>query len=199
MEVPPELRGWSDEEIIQRSEKPLKEISGKRKNGAKRPSKRLRIALKEQRLKQELDQSAMNLFANAAKASQEHPKLSKEQELLIQNAFTRRSEGFSTYRPNLPVAEPKQKPAFTFSKPEPATPFSGRVLKASFGTKFGEKPKAVIMSADELRRQKNEEREKTLKKNTMASTVAKAAPLLNENGEPVKRPRGRPRKNPITV
>lgn len=40
IEVPPELRGLSDEEIIKRSEKELREVSGKRKKGERRPGKR---------------------------------------------------------------------------------------------------------------------------------------------------------------
>ena len=48
-EVPPELRGLSDEEIIKNSESKEKKFIGKRHNGAKRPSKRERLAQKEQK------------------------------------------------------------------------------------------------------------------------------------------------------
>ena len=48
IEVPPELRGLTDEEIIQNSEK-KRDFSGKRKNGAARPSKKDRLALKQQK------------------------------------------------------------------------------------------------------------------------------------------------------
>ena len=45
-EVPPELRGLSDEEIIKNSESKEKKFIGKRHNGARRPSKRERLAQK---------------------------------------------------------------------------------------------------------------------------------------------------------
>lgn len=82
------------------------------------------------------------------------------------------------------------------------TPSSGRVLKASFGAKVGEKPKAVIVSAAELALQKAEERAKKIRealfaKRTTASAIQTDGPAAQPEGQPVKRPRGRPRKNPL--
>lgn len=157
IEVPPELRGLSDEEIISRSEKVLREVSGKRKKGERRPSKRVRLALKEQKAQAE------------AKAMFDLKPIADEV---------------------MEIAAPKP--------PVPTTPASGRVLKASFGARSGDKPKAVIVSAAELALQKAEERAKKIREALFAKRAATSAPIANSTDEqPVKRPRGRPRKNPI--
>ena len=67
IEVPLELRGLSDEEIIQNSQKIQKEFSGKRKNGAARPSKKDRIAQKQQKEILEAQNIASEIFGTVAK------------------------------------------------------------------------------------------------------------------------------------
>lgn len=151
MEVPQELRGLSDEEIIKNSETRTRATNGKKRNGSLRPSKREREAIKTRNERQEAEKIAAQIFGNV-------PKI----------------------------------PHSTIS--EPSRPASGRVLKVSFGAKTGEKPKSVIVSAADLAKQKAEERAKKIQ------SIFKAKhpdATTNPDGTPIKRGRGRPRKNPI--
>ncbi len=187
IEVPPELRGLSDEEIIKRSEKPLREVSGKRKNGAKRPSKRERVILKQQKEQQEAQKMAQELFSK---------DLPGEKREMLDKAFTRESTSYSILnREPTPVAK------LQVAKPEPPKPAPTRILKASFGVKIGEKPKAVIISAAELARQKAEEKARKVREALFGKKAAQvgdsASVSATAEGAPVKRPRGRPRKNPL--
>ena len=203
IEVPPELRGLTDEEIIQNSNKIKKDFSGKRKNGAARPSKKDRIALKQQKEYQEAQNIANEIFGSISNQSDLYfkPKtqipgippiseLSLEKQTMLKTAFTEESKGYSAY--NLKSSSEFIKPKAMISEaPKPA---SGRVLKASFGAKTGDKPKAVIVSAADLAKQKAEERAKKIQdffkaKHPEATTMP--------DGQPIKRGRGRPRKNPI--
>ena len=201
IEVPHELRGLSDEEIIQNSERIKKDFSGKRKNGAARPSKKDRIALKQQKEYLETQNIAAEIFGAVAKQKDLYFKpsiqgipslsdLAPEKQKMLSTAFTPESHSFSSYRlrESVTVAEPKSMIS------EPPKPASGRVLKASFGAKTGDKPKAVIVSAADLAKQKAEERAKKIQdffkaKHPEATTMP--------DGAPIKRGRGRPRKNPI--
>ena len=203
IEVPPELRGLTDEEIIQNSNKIKKDFTGKRKNGAARPSKKDRIALKQQKEYQEAQNIANEIFGSIPKQSDLYfkPKtqipgippmseLSLEKQTMLKTAFTEESKGYSAY--NLKSSSEFIKPKAMISEaPKPA---SGRVLKASFGAKTGDKPKAVIVSAADLAKQKAEERAKKIQ------DFFKAKPpgaTTMPDGQPIKRGRGRPRKNPI--
>lgn len=202
IEVPPELRGLTDEEIIQNSEK-KRDFSGKRKNGAARPSKKDRLAQKQQKEYQEAQSIANEIFGSIPKQGDLYfkPKaaipgipafgeLSAEKQKMLNTAFTQESPSFSSYK--LKEATLNSAPKSMISEaPKPA---SGRVLKASFGFKGGDKPKAVIVSAADLAKQKAEERAKKIQdffraKHPEATTMP--------DGTPVKRGRGRPRKNPI--
>jgi hypothetical protein len=109
---------------------------------------------------------------------------------MLESAFTPSSKGYSVVK-----AEEKSEhevPRSMISEmPKPA---SGRVLKASFGAKNGTAPKAVIVSAADLAKQKAEARAKKIQeffrsKHPEATTMP--------DGAPIKRPRGRPRKNPL--
>ena len=203
IEVPPELRGLTDEEIIQKSEKIKKDFSGKRKNGAARPSKKDRLALKQQKEYQEAQNIANEIFGSIPKQNDLYFKsktaisgipalseLSAEKQKMLNAAFTQESPSFSSYK--FKEATMNSAPKSMISEtPKPA---SGRVLKASFGAKTGDKPKAVIVSAADLAKQKAEERAKKIQdffkaKHPEATTMP--------DGTPVKRGRGRPRKNPI--
>ena len=109
---------------------------------------------------------------------------------MLDNAFSSNSKGYYVLK-----AEEKfehETPRSMIS--EPLKPASGRVLKASFGSRNGPAPKAVIVSAAELERQKAEDRAKKIQaffraRHPEATTLP--------NGEPIKRLRGRPRKNPL--
>ncbi len=177
IDVPAELRGMTDEEIIVNSEKPRKIFSGKRKNGAARPAKKDRIAA---------------LFQNRADLSHIPPisKLPPETQTLLNTAFTASSNSLSVYK----FAEKTEHAAPQSIISEAPKPASGRVLKASFGIKGKDKPQAVIVSATDLARQKAEERAKKIQaffkaKHPEATTMP--------DGQPIKRGRGRPRKNPV--
>ncbi len=215
IEVPPELQGPTDEEILKMSEKVLREVSGKRKKGERRPSKRARIAMKEQRAQEEAQKLAMELFGtNNQKAAEdmrprntgvpEYRNLPLEKQELVRNAFTPKSQGYTgfvssaSFGFNLKKVEIHTEAKKQATQPTP--PPSGRVLKASFGGKTEEKPKAVIVSAADLARQRAEERAKKIREALMAKRgpVANEGPAATADGEqPVKRPRGRPRKNPL--
>ena len=203
IEVPPELRGLTDEEIIQNSEKIKKDFSGKRKNGAARPSKKDRLAQKQQKEYQEAQNIANEIFGSIPKQNDLYfkPKtaipgipslseLSAEKQKMLNSAFTQESPSFSSYK--LKEATLNSAPKSMISEtPKPA---SGRVLKASFGFKGGDKPKAVIVSAADLAKQKAEERAKKIQ-NFFKAKHPEATVM--PDGTPVKRGRGRPRKNPI--
>ena len=203
IEVPPELRGLSDEEIIRNSEEIPKKFEGRRKNGAARPSKRERLAQKEEKAKRETEQIVAEIFGKSPvqssipqSASATFPavtplnELPSEKRKMLESAFTPSSKGYSVVK-----AEEKSEhvaPRSMISEmPKPA---SGRVLKASFGAKNGTAPKAVIVSAADLAKQKAEARAKKIQeffrsKHPEATTMP--------DGAPIKRPRGRPRKNPL--
>jgi len=201
IEVPAELRGLPDAEIIKLSQKVIREVSGKRKKGERRPGKRARQALREHKSHQE----AMAIFVKKEEA------LLEEKMEMVKNAFSEKSVGYSSFDPrvinkdNTAESLHEQIPqAPRTVTPTAAAPTSGRVLKASFGVKIGEKPKAVIVSAADLAMQKAEERAKKIREAlfakrmsaTQAGTPGAAIPAAPD-GQPVKRPRGRPRKNPI--
>ena len=201
IEVPHELRGLSDEEIIQNSERIKKDFSGKRKNGAARPSKKDRIALKQQKEYLETQNIAAEIFGAVAKQKDLYFKpsiqgipslsdLAPEKQKMLSTAITPESHSFSSYRlrESVTVAEPKSMIS------EPPKPASGRVLKASFGAKTGDKPKAVIVSAADLAKQKAEERAKKIQDFFKAKHPEAT---VMPDGQPIKRGRGRPRKNPI--
>ena len=201
IEVPHELRGLSDEEIIQNSERIKKDFSGKRKNGAARPSKKYRIALKQQKEYLETQNIAAEIFGAVAKQKDLYFKpsiqgipslsdLAPEKQKMLSTAFTPESHSFSSYRlrESVTVAEPKSMIS------EPPKPASGRVLKASFGAKTGDKPKAVIVSAADLAKQKAEERAKKIQDFFRAKHPEAT---VMPDGQPIKRGRGRPRKNPL--
>lgn len=201
IEVPHELRGLSDEEIIQNSERIKKDFSGKRKNGAARPSKKDRIALKQQKEYQETQNIAAEIFGAVAKQKDLYFKpsiqgipslsdLAPEKQKMLSTAFTPESHSFSSYRlrESATVAEPKSMIS------EPPKPASGRVLKASFGAKTGDKPKAVIVSAADLAKQKAEERAKKIQDFFRAKHPEAT---VMPDGQPIKRGRGRPRKSPL--
>jgi hypothetical protein len=201
IEVPHELRGLSDEEIIQNSERIKKDFSGKRKNGAARPSKKDRIALKQQKEYLETQNIAAEIFGAVAKQKDLYFKpsiqgipslsdLAPEKQKMLSTAFTPESHSFSSYRlrESVTVAEPKSMIS------EPPKPASGRVLKASFGAKTGDKPKAVIVSAADLAKQKAEERAKKIQDFFRAKHPEAT---VMPDGQPIKRGRGRPRKTPL--
>lgn len=198
-EVPPELRGLSDEEIIRNSESKEKKFIGKRHNGAKRPSKRERLALKEKNENAKLNSLVAKYNTAGSEVQQESKNDDDVQNILKKIASTQTStkaeehEVKTIIEKSTAVEEPKRVLKSVLS--EPPKPPSGRVLKGSFGAKPGDKPKAVIVSAADLARQRIEERAKKIREALMAKNRALHPEAAAEI--PVKRPRGRPRKNPL--
>ena len=195
-EVPLELRGLSDEEIIRNSESKAKKFVGKRHNGAKRPSKRERIAMKEQSENAKFDSLVAKYNKVDSKKQQDddikdilkkiassQPSPSKDEDAEVKKIVN------TTAKPEAP------KRVLNSVISEPPKPPSGRVLKGSFGAKPGDKPKTVIVSAADLARQRIEERAKKIREALMAKNKALHPEVAAEM--PVKRPRGRPRKNPL--
>ena len=195
-EVPPELRGLSDEEIIKNSESKEKKFIGKKHNGAKRPSKRERLAQKEQS-----ENAKFNSLV------EKYNKVDKPQDAENDDDIKEILKKIASSQPSSPSPAPQVKeseqtaPAEAPKRvlksvlSEPPKPPSGRVLKGSFGAKPSDKPKAVIVSAADLARQRIEERAKKIREALMAKNRALHPEAAAEI--PVKRPRGRPRKNPL--
>ena len=134
--------------------------------------------------------SAMNGEQKATEAPQKkQPSFARKKlESLFSAAFRRERHVEET-----PAAAPvKKEPKFT----PPSVPSSGRVLRGSFGAKPSDEAKAKVYSVAELERIRMEERAKKIRAE-LARKNKPAAPALAEDGTPVKRPRGRPRKNPL--
>ncbi len=196
-EVPPELRGLSDEEIIKNSENRNKKFVGKKHNGAKRPSKRERQALKEQAENAKFN-SLVAKYNNVDKPShnvESDAEINKILKKIAAPLASSNTENVEPPKPIKPAAPETPKRVLKSVLSEPPKPPSGRVLKGSFGAKPGDKPKAVIVSAADLARQRIEERAKKIREALMAKNRALHPEAAAEM--PVKRPRGRPRKNPL--
>lgn len=202
IEVPPELLGPSNEEILQ---KEGREDTPRRRRAAARPSKHERMLKKMGISRAEMSKIAEKYSENAKpkaphveKKHHDFPaqaghrpasKLSvarKKLESLFTSVTRRQAE------PETPRVEPKREPPKAITPP---TPPSGRVLRGSFGAKPSETTKAQVYSAAELSRIRMEERAKKIR----AELARKSGPgpLVDAEGNPVKRPRGRPRKNPL--
>ena len=196
-EVPPELRGLSDEEIIKNSESREKKFVGKKHNGAKRPSKRERLAQKEQSENAKFN----SLVEKYNKVDKPHESENDEEIKKILKKIASSQTGSPSPVPQIKetveqkATEEKPKRVLKSVLSEPPKPPSGRVLKGSFGAKPGDKPKTVIVSAADLARQRIEERAKKIREALMAKNRALHPEAAAEI--PVKRPRGRPRKNPL--
>lgn len=208
VEVPPELRGPSNEEILQ---KEGREDTPRRRRAAARPSKRERMDRKLGISRAEMSKIAANYAENAKKRA---PRVEKSP-YASYSAPVKPAGDFSAQIPPRPasklsVARKKLESLFTSVtrrqvEPEtprvepklvaPAVPPSGRVLRGSFGAKPSETTKAQVYSAAELSRIRMEERAKKIRAELARRNGP--GPLLDAEGQPVKRPRGRPRKNPL--
>ena len=194
-EVPPELRGLSDEEIIRNSESKEKKFVGKKHNGAKRPSKRERLAQKEKNENAKFD-SLVAKYNTAEKPRTEDDDIKNILKKIASTQASPKAEDTEVKKiieKSAPAEAPKR--VLTSVISEPPKPPSGRVLKGSFGAKPSDKPKTVIVSAADLARQRIEERAKKIREALMAKN--KALHPEAADAMPVKRPRGRPRKNPL--
>ena len=196
-EVPPELRGLSDEEIIKNSESKEKKCVGKKHNGARRPSKRERMALKEQSENAKFNSLVAKYNKAEAPKSRESENDAEIKSILKKIHANSPKNDDAEVKKIIAQAAPAEPPKRVLKSviSEPPKPPSGRVLKGSFGVKPGDKPKTVIVSAADLARQRIEERAKKIREALMAKNKALHPEAAAEM--PVKRPRGRPRKNPL--
>lgn len=248
IEVPPELRGPSDDEILA-----LHPDAGSMKRTRMRLSKKERAAQKLAKEQERIRKIAAEYDVHKEKQDwtprssgfvRPMPRMSDfDADRPADRPALRKPEKTSTsYSFENPFAPrktaPKPMPSVAAAKPAvviPPHPTSGRVLSGSFGATKNGTPKAVVISAAEREKQLAEEREKKLRKLEQlraekAALAAQAAfpaaglfapppgssvpdpfaggPLAGNSAVPpsavpadpavpVKRKRGRPRKNPI--
>lgn len=195
IEVPPELRGPSDEEILAREGG---KDSPKRRRAARRPSKRERLAAKMRK-----EMASMARIAKVAETKPE-PRMAKPAFEEPRRPYVSPMGEKSDARKKLDslFTKPVKAEPISIPRPELKMPTSGRVLKGAFGANIAEKPKTVVVSAAELLKQRMEERAKKVREALMAKKrsltgISAEEPATTADGTPVKRGRGRPRKNPI--
>ncbi|MCF0217090.1 MAG: hypothetical protein HUK21_11535 [Fibrobacteraceae bacterium] len=124
IEVPPELRGLSDEEIIRNT------VYTNKRNIKHRLSKRERDAAKLQREKEKMQKIAMKFEEPAEPAPK--PSIFVEPIKKVVNAFSPSRSRLESLFVKKDVAEKKATINIP-PKAEPPKPVSGRVLKCSFG------------------------------------------------------------------
>lgn len=252
VDVPPELRGPSDEEILALN--PVKDEKRFRDRPSKKEREARKVAKEQEKFRKIAAQyeNRENLPSNpfSSASSRPMPKLSDfdrskglfkstsgrastsnaKSSLFVPGAFKKAA--------SLPTEFPTvdSKPAVVL----PSRPASGRVLSGSFGTSRSAAPKARIISGDELGKKTAMEEKKKFSLAKAAEEAARAATLAKmsatgapvdpfaspkpfsqkpsifkedspladlpstENSvsslvpeSPVKRKRGRPRKNPL--
>ena len=198
IEVPPELRGPSNEEILQRDGK---EDTAKRRRSAARPSKRERQRMKLEKGRADMQKVAQTVAESSARVAPARSGFSAKSfgDTLTPERSRSKSDARKKldmlFTPSAPAKTPVA-PKVVVAPPAPAMPSSGRVLKGSFGAKPSDSAKAQVYSAAELSRMRMEERAKKIRE-ALAAKNKVALPAVGPDGEPVKRPRGRPRKNPL--
>ncbi len=205
MDVPPELRGLSDEEILA-----LNPMEGNGKRFRERPSKRDREAQKTAKEQEKIRKIAAEYehrherpsHWNSSASQKPMPKLSdfegtKAEVPVVKSAFFKKNDLFES-RASASVKSESSviKPVIT----TPPVPTSGRVLSGSFGFNRSAVPKATVVTAEERAKKLALEREQKLR--AVSSIVPPPmVKVINEDGTeteiPVKRGRGRPRKNPL--
>ena len=220
IEVPPELRGPSDEEILQKSES---NDSPKRRNSARRPSKRERMELKKRKAlgimktmaektvarTENISSTIKSAAAAATAAANTALNFARETEIKTGTLSDARKklETLFTAKKEV-VAQKAAQVVKTVIQEAPKIPASGRVIRGAFGAK-GAILKAEIISSADLAKKRMEEKAKKIRAALFAKKSAEAGTGIATAGTaagqatavdgaaPVKRPRGRPRKNPL--
>lgn len=216
IEVPPELRGLSDEEILA-----LHPVDPEKRDRF-RPSKKEREAKKLAK-EQEKIRKIAEQYKNRdslSYVSRPMPKMSDyDGSRGSQSAHRAAAPKKTLFVPSqmkkaASAPTPSVSPVKPSVTPLPPRQSSGRVLVGSFGGKFGATKTQLISQSDLAKKHAEEEakRQKELaKKRAAAALLAKASndpnslfkadsPLgegLASPEVPVKRKRGRPRKNPL--
>lgn len=214
IEVPPELRGPSDEEILQKSES---NDSPKRRNSARRPSKRERMELKKRKAlgimktmaektvvrTENISSTIKSAAAAATAAANTALNFARETEIKTGTLSDARKklETLFTAKKEV-VAKKAAQVVKSVIHEAPKIPASGRVIRGAFGAK-GAILKAEIISSADLAKKRMEEKAKKIRAALFARKAAEAgtgiatASQAADGVVPVKRPRGRPRKNPL--
>lgn len=198
IEVPPELSGPSDEEILRNSEARLR----KKKRLTFRPSKKVREARKA-------NAPAKPQAALPEKPWKE-PRREPKREWSVDSIPLPKLSDFEKAGGNLTAPKsweaklpPKLAEAPKLEKPEiqvrssiteTPKPSSGRVLKGMFFALGGKKPEATVVSAEKLEKERAAERAKKIQAKLRVAKKLEAA--AGTGSEPAKKKRGRPPKNP---
>lgn len=200
IEVPEELRGLSDAEIVAASETRQKKVENKF-----RPSKKERQALKLKKVQEEMKAIAESVLKAEEKKQSISPfdglmNHAKEESSSFKDICSKSfDEPVSLAKELAKKADVVVRSSIT-QAPKPA---SGRVLSVKLlGGKFAFAQKKVetrVVDAVELEQQRAAERAKKIQENLLGKTVKKApAPVqYDADGNPIKRKRGRPRKIPL--
>lgn len=222
IEVPPELRGLSDEEILE-----LHPVDPEARDRF-RPSKKERDAKKlarEQAKIRRIAEQYRNRESFSHYASRPMPKISdfdgKVSDAPAHRAAAPKKALFVPGQMKKPAVPNPVQAAPKTAAPLPPRQSSGRVLVGSFGGAaktqiLSESDFAKKRAAEEAKRQRELERKRALEflQHSAPLTEEKSATPLNLNalfkadsplgsapqnpdGTPVKRKRGRPRKNPL--
>lgn len=192
VEVPPELRGPSDEEIIAASES-----RKKKSENPYRPSKKEREAKKLQQIQQKM-QTFKEKFESENFELPNQPvqsALETKPSESFKDLFAKHFESVVTSPDRVKTPEVVVRSSIS-ATPKPA---SGRVLtgKFTFGKKIAPSSATLVNAAD-LERERAEERAKKIMMQQKLKTAKAPAPVeYDSEGNPIKRKRGRPRKNPL--
>ena len=205
VEVPLELRGLSDEEILVLSESRVKEgftrgFRPSKKERAKRRNEASRKRLLEVEAKMQSESKGRNINYMAHKPmpkmsdyeikSKEKSRFSDVDSFYDSSKKKSLADLFNTKQTEINETV-KEKPEIVVrssisSAPKPS---SGRVLQTKFCFPGMKKAETTIVDAKDLEEKRAKERENKIKK----ATIAPKAPQITD-GVPQKRPRGRPRK-----
>lgn len=216
IEVPPELRGLSDEEIL--ALHPVDPEKRDRFRPSKKEREAKKLAKEQEKIRKIAEQyknrDSISHFSrpmpkisdyDGSRAGQPTPRAAMPKKTLFVPSQMKKAAAAPA--PTIPAAKPS-------AAPLPPRQSSGRVLVGSFGGKFGATKTQLISESDLAKKHAEEEakRQKELaKKRAAAALLAKAS---NDPGSlfkvdsplgggasalevPVKRKRGRPRKNPL--
>lgn len=205
VEVPLELRGLSDEEILVLSESRVKEgftrgFRPSKKERAKRRNEASRKRLLEVEAKMQSESKGRNINYMAHKPmpkmsdyeikSKEKSRFSDVDSFYDSSKKKSLADLFNTKQTEINETV-KEKPEIVVrssisSAPKPS---SGRVLQTKFCFPGMKKAETTIVDAKDLEEKRAKERENKIKK----ATIAPKVPQITD-GVPQKRPRGRPRK-----
>lgn len=198
VEVPLELRGMSDEDIIKSSESHSKKYPNRARLSKKeRQEKKLYVA--QQQLRNAVDVVTKKL--EEPKVTLAMPKVGDfgdKPSVGFKDLFSKKfDEPTALAKDTIRTADIVVRSSIT-AAPKPA---SGRVLsgKFTFGKKIGSA--ATVVNAADLEKERAAERAKKIQEQSAPKAVrAQKAPTpiqYDADGNPIKRKRGRPRKNPL--